>query len=44
MEKKEYKIYECQKCGKCIGVLGRFIEWIAFGFIGHECNKVKLKE
>ena len=36
---KEYKSYQCQKCGECIGWLGRFIEWITFGIITHNCNK-----
>ena len=34
----EYKSYQCQKCGECIGWLGRFIEWLTFGLISHDCN------
>ena len=30
--------YCCQKCGECIGWLGRFIEWIYCGFLKHKCN------
>lgn len=38
MENK-YPSYYCQKCGKCIGWLGRFIEWIYCGLINHKCVK-----
>jgi hypothetical protein len=38
MENK-YPSYCCQKCGKCIGWLGRFIEWIYCGLISHKCIK-----
>ena len=38
MENK-YPSYCCQKCGKCIGWLGRFIEWIYCGLINHKCIK-----
>ena len=35
--KNKYPSYCCQKCGKCIGWLGRFIEWIYCGLINHKC-------
>jgi hypothetical protein len=34
----KYESYQCQKCGKLIGWLGRFIEWITFGLIKHKCK------
>jgi hypothetical protein len=36
--KSRYPSYCCQKCGKHIGWLGRFIEWFYFGFITHNCK------
>jgi len=36
----KYKSYECQKCGKLIGWVGRFIEWISFGLIHHTHDKI----
>lgn len=34
---KTFPKYCCQKCGKPIGYLGRFIEWIFCGLIKHDC-------
>jgi hypothetical protein len=39
---KKHQIYCCQKCGECIGWIGRFNEWI-YGLIGfkniiHKCK------
>ena len=36
--KPKYPSYCCQKCGECIGYLGRFIEWVYCGLIKHECK------
>lgn len=40
MEKNDtkYESYECQRCGEPIGWLGRFIEWVSFEMIVHNCN------
>lgn len=40
--KSKYPSHCCQKCGKCIGWIGRFIEWIYGGLIKHECENKKL--
>lgn len=39
--KRKYPSYCCQKCGEPIGWLGRFIEFILFGFLTHECKPDK---
>ena len=33
-----YPIYCCQKCGKLIGLLGRFVEFVCFGLVKHDCK------
>lgn len=38
-EDNKHPSYCCQKCGECIGWLGRFIEWIYCGLIKHDCKK-----
>jgi len=38
---KEYPSFCCQKCGERIGYLGRFVEWIFFGLIKHDCREFK---
>lgn len=37
--KPKYQSYRCQRCGEPIGWLGRFIEFICFGLIKHDCVK-----
>lgn len=39
-KENKYKSYQCQKCGETIGWLGRFIEWLTFDLISHDCKKV----
>ena len=36
--KSKYPSYCCQKCGECIGYIGRFVEWVYCGLIKHECK------
>lgn len=36
--KSKYPNYCCQKCGAQIGWLGRFIEYITYKIISHNCK------
>lgn len=38
MRNKKYPSNCCQRCGKNIGWLGRFIEIVYCGLIKHNCN------
>ena len=41
-KERKYPSYCCQKCGKTIGWLGRFVEWFYCGIIKHNCKPIKL--